>query len=103
MKFSTSLCLPEKVIGFSYLMLLVYTTVGTGYYYGYDYVLGPASAIGTYDSRNNGYYNTTYYYKSSDDGLVLCTPNCESILLLLVCETCYRYSYKSCYASAAIY
>jgi hypothetical protein len=83
MKFSTSLCLPEKVIGFSYLMLLV-DTVGTGCYYGYYNILGPASAIGTYDSRTNGYYYTIYYYKSLDDGLVLCTPNYESIPLLLV-------------------
>jgi hypothetical protein len=84
-------------------MLLAYTTVGTGCYYGYYYVLGPASATGTCDPCNNGYYYITYNYKSSDDGFVLCTPNCESILLLLVCETCYRYSYKRFYASAAIY
>jgi hypothetical protein len=73
-KFSTSLCLPENVIGFSYLILLGYTTV-IGYYYGYGNVLGPASAIGTYDSWDNVYYYTTYYYKSSYDGFVLCTPN----------------------------
>ncbi len=84
-------------------MLLAYTVVGTCYYYGYYYVPGPASATGTYDPYDNGHYYTTYNYKSFYDGFVLCTPNCESISLLLVCETCYKYSYNSYYASAAIY
>ena len=101
-KFSTSLCLPEKVNGFSYFILLGYTTV-TGCYYGYGYTLGPASATGTYDSWDNVYYYTTYYYKSSYDGVVLCTPNYESIPLLLVCDTYCKYSYNRFYASAAIY
>ena len=95
--------MPEKVIGFSYLILLGYTTVVTGCYYGYDYVLGPASATGTYDPWDTVYYYTIYYYKSFYDGVVLCTPNDDPIPLLLVCDTCYKYSYKRVYASAAIY
>jgi hypothetical protein len=103
MKFSTSLCLPANVIGFSYFILLAATVDGKGYYYGYYYVLGPASATGTYDYEDNVGYYITCNYKSFYEGFVLSTPNCESIPLLLVCETCYKYSYNNDYASAAIY
>jgi hypothetical protein len=71
-------------MGFSYFILLAATTVGTCYYYGYYYVLGPASATGTYDYVDKVVYYTTVGYKSLYCVLVLSTPNCESIPLLLV-------------------
>ena len=58
MKFSTSICLPLKVVGFSYLMFNGYYWVvyyNTGYYK----ILGPASATGCY---YYGYYTTYYDY-----------------------------------------
>ncbi len=90
-------------MGFSYLMLLVYTTVGACYYWGYYVVLGPASATGTYDCEDKVGYYTTVGYKSFYYVLVLSTPNCEAIPLLLVWDTYYKYSYYNNYASAASY
>ena len=90
-------------MGFSYLILLAATTVGTCYYYGYYDVLGPASATGTYDCEDKVGYYTTVGYKSFYYVLVLSTPNYESIPLLLVCDTYYKYSYNNYYASEAIY
>ena len=57
MKFSTSLCFPLKVSGFSYFMFNYY---GICYYnIGYYKLLGPASATGY---CYYGYYTTYYDY-----------------------------------------
>jgi hypothetical protein len=101
-KFSVSLCLPLKVIGFSYLMLTGYYYI-TYYYCGYWPLDAPASATAYYDCYY--YSSNVVYYGNISLLLVLlfCTPNYDYIPLLRVDEVYARYSCNKVYASAANY